>query len=561
MSLPPTAPNGDFAGQLARVLGAVEPLLWSMHQDPLSPTYGCAHLAYWRDKTSDVADTRRQEAVLPLALLYSRDFPGSPYRGDPRLLSAVQALLLFWCRSQYPDGSMDEWYKGERAYAAVAFSVFAVARSLEAIGTELPPELNTLVRNKLRTAGAWLAGRNDLVKTNHQAVGAAAMAFAGQVLGDPGFLANARAKLASVLAVQQPEGWFPELGGADPGYVFLTVEYLAMGMQALDDWTDVSALAQGYDFAAGCLHPDLTLGEEYGICRNPYVSRIATVLLAPHSGRAAYVLKRLQTEDTGFPGAKPTLGDELRVPRWAFQPLLAHAYLLALPHHAPRPETPIPLLSKRPGFRAVGAGIWTHSSEECGVLVAACAGGLVRLFNAGSQFSDFGFALKTEHGSECTSMYDRRIQGRMDADALVVQGHFSPVRPFLPPFWARVALRCACSTAVGSRLTRTFIDIIRQRKGTAINQSSGNIASRTGHTLSRSVRPEGSTVTITDLLSFSRPVDTGSLSLLAATDRDWRTLIPLAQLFPDLPHRASQLRLERTYTPGDGWTLTKAVSG
>lgn len=561
MSAPLNTVSGDFAGQLGRVLDSVEPLLWSINQDPHSPAYGCAHLGFWRDKTSDVADTRRQEALLPLALLYSRQYPGSRYCGDSRLLSAVKALLLFWCRTQYPDGSMDEWYKGERAYAAAAFSVHAVARTLQAVGAELPEDLLELARRKLHRAASWLEGRDDLVKTNHQAVGAAAMAVAGQALHEARFTANARVKLASVLAVQQPEGWFPELGSADPGYVFLTVEYLAMAMQTLGDWAGVEAVAKGYDFAASCLHPDLTLGEEYGICRNPYVSRIATVLLAPHSSLAAYVLQRFLAEDTCFAGAKATLGDELRVSRWAFQPLLSLDFLQNLPQHTPRAPAPIALLAPGEAFRDLGAGLWAHCTGECGVLVAACAGGLVRLFGPGARFADFGYALEGGRARQSTSFYDRRIPAGLAGDVLVVQGHFSPVRPFLPPYWARVALRCACSTALGSRLTRSAIDVIRLRKGTAINQSSGNISSRTGNALERRVQARGRTVTISDLLTFTQPVDTRRLSLVSCAGQDWQALTPLAEMFPALPESAKQLRLQRTYVLEDVWTLSTAVSG
>lgn len=560
MSASQTPSSNDFAGQIARVVGGVEPLLWSINQDPLSPAYGCAHLAFWRDKTSDVSDARRQEALLPLALLYSRPYPGSPYQGDSRLLDAVKALLGFWCRAQYPDGSLDEWYKGERAYAAAAFSIFAVARTLRAVGEQLEPELLHTAREGLRRAAGWLATRNDLVKTNHQAVGTAAMVLAGRVLAEPRFIANGREKLASVLAVQQPEGWFPELGSADPGYVFLTVEYLAVALHELDDWSAAPALARGYDFAAGCLHPDLTLGEEYGICRNPYVSRIATVLLARHSGLAAYVLERLRAEDIGFPGAKPTLGDELRLPRWAFQPLLAFDLLSSLADAPLAAAAPLPLLTPGQGFRNLGAGVWTASDGIHGVLVAACAGGLTRLFGPGRQFSDFGYALQDGRSVQSTSFYNRRLPAQAQGATLEVSGHFSPVRPFQPPYWARVVLRCACSTALGSRLTRMGIDVIRQRKGTAVNQSSGNVASRTGHELVRRVEHKGAEVLLVDSLRFARAVETSQLSLVTSEADGWRKLTPLAELFPNLPGRATSLTLRRTYTLADGWSLSAAAA-
>ena len=111
----------DLNDQISFVLDAANRILGQIDSDVLSPTFGCAHLAYWRDKTSDVADMRRQEAMLTLVLLYSFDYPGSSWKGNVKLKRAVEALLSFWCKNQYADGSMDEWYKGERAFAATAF--------------------------------------------------------------------------------------------------------------------------------------------------------------------------------------------------------------------------------------------------------------------------------------------------------------------------------------------------------------------------------------------------------------------------------------------------------
>ena len=71
----------------ARALDQVPRLLGNLDRNPLSPTYGCFHRDYWLDKTSDFPDAVRQFAVQALALVYRYDFPGSPYRGNPRILA------------------------------------------------------------------------------------------------------------------------------------------------------------------------------------------------------------------------------------------------------------------------------------------------------------------------------------------------------------------------------------------------------------------------------------------------------------------------------------------
>ena len=154
----------DLFTQISFVSSAIERILWQIDHDPLSPTFGCAHLDYWKDKTSDVADMRRQEVMLPLALLYHFDYPGSTWKGNEKLKHAVNALLVFWLENQYSDGSMDEWYKGERAYAAAAFSSHAVARTLEIAEDDLPRDLFTVTKDKLEKTGTQIVPLLELSK-------------------------------------------------------------------------------------------------------------------------------------------------------------------------------------------------------------------------------------------------------------------------------------------------------------------------------------------------------------------------------------------------------------
>ena len=61
--------RGDVLNQLRHVGGAADRLLTIQDRDPCSPSFGSFHYAYWRDKTSDFADVRFQEAGAMLGLL------------------------------------------------------------------------------------------------------------------------------------------------------------------------------------------------------------------------------------------------------------------------------------------------------------------------------------------------------------------------------------------------------------------------------------------------------------------------------------------------------------
>ncbi|MBF0346940.1 MAG: hypothetical protein HQL81_04670 [Magnetococcales bacterium] len=553
----------DLRQPLEFLYQAVPRLMRQMDCDPLSPTRGSMHLAYWRDKTSELSDMRRQEAMFPLALLYARDYPGSPWRGDPQLLETVMAQLGFWCANQYDDGSMDEWYKGERAFAAAAFSCHAVARTLAEVGGGLPPELVALARQRLATTAYWLKGRQDLFKTNHQAVGVAALAWAGHVLHDAVLTSNARDKLQSILLTQTAEGWFPEVGHMDVGYTFLTVEFVAMAMDLWNDWSAIAPFVRAFEFACQWVHPDLTVGEEYGVCHNPYLSRIAVILLLPYSRQAVWLHRRFATMETGFKGFANTLADDLRLPRWAFQTLLAHDYDHRRPTMALPEGDPIPLArtfsTAEPVWFKDSALIRFHVGTGSGIFAAA-AGGLTRLFSPRTPDSvaDYGYALDLDRGSATNMTYDRHLHSGVAQGQPFVLAPMPRVKKFIPSFMARLVLRLASSTAPGSRLTRKGIDWIRRRKGSALNQSSANLGGRSAPwTLDRRLKLSAGTVCIQDRLLFKTPIRSNRIHFLEAQNHAYIKKRAIGENFIHLPQWLERLDLEKVYVLDGIWHLAE----
>jgi hypothetical protein len=80
--------QGDVLNQLRHVGVAADRLLTIQDRDPCSPSFGSFHYAYWRDKTSDFADVRFQEAGAMLGLLS----PWRPKFGGFLLLRKVPKL-------------------------------------------------------------------------------------------------------------------------------------------------------------------------------------------------------------------------------------------------------------------------------------------------------------------------------------------------------------------------------------------------------------------------------------------------------------------------------------
>lgn len=549
----------DIHTQVLFVQEAVHRILGQIDLDILSPHFGCAHLAYWRDKTSPLADMRRQEAMLALSLLYLNDYPSSSWKGDDRLKFAVEALLTFWSKSQYADGSMDEWYKGERGFAAVAFSTHTVARTLAIMENTISKDIYALVKKKIKKTAYWLVNHDDLFKTNHEAVAVCALAWAGSVLQDNSIKDHAYKKLNSIIRVQSEEGWFPEVGYMDIGYTFLTLEFILMAMNLWGDYRYIEPFRRAFDFVCEWIHPDLTVGEEYSICHNTYISRIAIILMSSFSNRAAYLRKRLEEETVGPKGYAPTLVDDLRLLRYSYQPLLAYEYALKVTLTTSLKPEAMPLLNTDAQIKIYEeASLVRFSCRGGSGIFAPAAGGLIRFFGSviGTSLSDYGYAVGLDGGYATNLTYNRNVRIQKNEKGLLITVFLSQVKKFIPPFWMRVVLHLFCVTSIGSRVTRKAIDIIRQKKGTAINQSSVNLNSRkSAWVLHRQVLIQKDRVEVTDKLVFKNPVRSKDLFFLESGNGALVKRYPITCRLSGISDRVKCLEITKCYYPNGNWFL------
>ena len=121
--------TGDYREQAEFVVNSAWRLLSLQDDNVLSPSYGCFHYAYWRDKTSEFPDARFQEAGAALGLLSLPFFDSARQARrlapSSELYRAFSAGLGNLAHQQYPEGCFDEWYKGERGFAATEFTIIA----------------------------------------------------------------------------------------------------------------------------------------------------------------------------------------------------------------------------------------------------------------------------------------------------------------------------------------------------------------------------------------------------------------------------------------------------
>lgn len=565
----------DLEDLVNEVLGQLPRLLTLQDRDPDSPMRGCMHPAYWRDKSSEVSDMRRQEAALAFAWIWRHPFPGNRWHGDPTVLQASLRALGYWTRRQHRDGTFDEWYVNEHGYATTAFSSYAVSLAIEALGDAIGADLDAAVRASLRLAGDWLATHDDWFKTNHQAVGVAALGAIGRVLGEERFLAAARRNAGLIVQRMHAEGWSSEISGLDVGYTFLLAEYLGMHAVLTGEREFLPAIAHAFRFATDHLHPDLTTGAEYGICANPYFSRVAAVVLAPHEPAARAVLEWMDRPVDGPRDTSSTLKDDLRLARYAYQPLLAkllHSGALErrdlkgdrTDEHPPR--LPFEEVAHTRWYTEARLGSFARPGHA--TWVAACGGGVVRIalrdgdggFDA--PVVDRGFAIAEGRHVLRNARYSLEVTASQEGDLVTVEAPLVRAGFVMPPFWARLGLRIGTALPGGPKWTRWAIDQWRRRKGTALNQSAAGVsAGKAPVTLHREVTIEDEAVVIKDrLVARSGTLDPARIFLVVdghpevangpRPDVDRR--IPLGAIEGIPGGQAAQIAISRRYTRAGG---------
>ena len=198
-------------------------ILTLQDRNPHSPTYGCFDRKFWHLRVTDFPSGMAQELVLPLALAYSYAFPDNSFKGAPALREWTRAGIAYAMNSAHSDGSCDDYFPFEKAAGATAFSLYAILEALKITSIDDRPFLPFLERR-----ARWLGNHEESGRlSNHEALIANALLRVGRRTGKKEFFDAARTKIDRLRGWQNPEGWFFEYQGADPGYLTLTIASLA----------------------------------------------------------------------------------------------------------------------------------------------------------------------------------------------------------------------------------------------------------------------------------------------------------------------------------------------
>ncbi|MCK4532852.1 hypothetical protein KAU39_03620 [bacterium] len=391
-----------------KIITNIPRLLSLLDRNKFSPTYGCFDRSYWHYKVVDFPAATYQQGVLVLALLYKNQFSENLYYKNNKILDYISAGMLFWANIQNKDGSFNEWYPNERSFVATAFTSYALSEAYLILKDEFSnkDKLKDIVENALKKTGKWLLEKDDKNVFNHTAGAIAGLYNIYLITGENRFKSAAEDKVKLISEYQNEEGWFYEYGGADIGYLTVSLDYLAKYFQKSNDLKIKEILKKALDFMGFFVHPDGTMGGEYGSRNTKYILPHGLTILAGQFEAAGYILSKfhqsLENRRTVIPS---TVDDRYFVFFYMSNFLQASLKKYNQPKQEQEEEC-LPFSKFNHVFSR--SGLITVKNQWFHILSNFKKGGIMQIFNVQSDnphlvYSDSGYFAKLKNGKIITS--------------------------------------------------------------------------------------------------------------------------------------------------------------
>lgn len=411
----------------AAIIREIPRLLSSLDRCPVSATRGSFDREYWAWATKDFSNMDLQRALYPLAYAYAHSFPGNHYFREASLLEWIKLGVDFWMGRQDRWGTFDHLYVHEKSWMAAAFTLSDLVPTFSLVKAHFPQEFQTAWMKAMIRAGEALCNRDELhgFISNHRLGAAAGLLSLAALTGRSDFSQRAKHLIEEVIARQSPEGWFLEYEGFDPGYQTLATHYLGRVYLAHPDPVILEATKRSLDCLSFFVHPDWSLGGEYGSRGCPHVFPGGLEVFARHLPVAETLAKAgAQGLSTGATSGLDDSDTRNTVP-------LLTSYVLA--HNILADRQNAETADQQVFFEQLGerilpqAGMGVFSLEKVFLIFGAAKGGVVKLFRKSSPrllFSSCGYTLETLDGVHGTTLL------WTSSPCLVVEQSSDPASPF-----------------------------------------------------------------------------------------------------------------------------------
>ncbi|NBD17367.1 MAG: hypothetical protein GVY04_14870 [Cyanobacteria bacterium] len=403
-------------------------VLTQMDRDRDSPTFGCFDRNYWHYKIRDFSSSILQQGIFTLEAV----------RKGILAWEAPQAIIESWCvaavnalgRQIDRQGRVDEYYPFEASYPAAAFGLYAACRVLYDWQNQASHLLPAVNRDPLQRLAEALARRVETRASNQQAAGLAGLAFAvkldliSQERSQIEFLAD------HLFASQHEEGWFEEYGGADFGYLTVTLDALADYYEATGDSRALTATDQAIDFLLTVTGADGHFPWTLNSRNTDYIVPYGLAKAGSRNPHSAWLLSNL-FEKLDAPRHFLRATDDRYHCHYIFASVVR-----CLPHLGEM-LPPKPFQGKGSTWLP-GCGFWIYHSEEgdWSACVGTKKGGLVRIHRQSLPvLADYGWRVWQSGKIWTSNWHDTRWQvenqdGLITIEGRLQQGKFQVPKPY-----------------------------------------------------------------------------------------------------------------------------------
>lgn len=360
------------------VMKEAQRLLSWQDREPFSRTYGSFDRTYWGWKFTDFPGARFQEGVYALAHLYTHPFDGNSLAGNERVLEWARAGMCYWASIQYKDGSFDEAYPFERSLAAAAFTGFYAGEAFLLIKDLLGADERERLQSAFIRAGEWLISNDEGhgFLSNHLAAAAAALLSIHRITGDERYKKRCDYFLEKILSHQSEEGWYDEYGGADPGYQTHGTFYLAWIWKHTKEGRLLESLKRSVGFLKYFIHPNGTLGGEYGSRNTEFYFPAGFEILSASVPDAALIASFMRKSVEARSSAGLSAMDA-----YNFLPMLNN-YLFAAENAAGLVCSPEKMPFGKEGERFFpDAGLYVRTTRAYHAVLGLSKGGVLRVYD------------------------------------------------------------------------------------------------------------------------------------------------------------------------------------
>lgn len=414
----------------------VPKVLTQVDRDKHSKTYGSCDRNFWHLKVRDFSSAILQQTGLALLLLYELDFEGNVCFGKEDVREWAKSTLYFWKKIQLKDGSFNEYWPNEHGFPPTAFSLYTAC--------ELYKRLELYDDNMVRAlekTGKYLVNHIEPKAYNQELASITALYSLYTVTEKSWVLEGVDKKLNRILELQSREGWFSEYGGADIGYLSVSLDMLAEYYWMSKDKRVIEPLNSLINFIECFVHPDGTIGGEYGSRNTIYFCPNGLEVMAQQGNQGAIAIKEklLNASERNY-FFMDSVDD-----RYCSHYLL-HSFLRALQKEmVGGVKKTSYLLPCERSFEKYfeEAGIYVRNFEKTYVVIGLQKGGVTKLFiNGKEQFIDCGYRVNYGAGKVAAMNWqDPSYQIKFEGNEMLINGKFNMVTLKVPSPILHMGLR------------------------------------------------------------------------------------------------------------------------